>query len=116
MSQVLRTLKQVDDTASECGINLNDRVDRCDDFHPYHGGYTIVYNGTLRPHGEIVAIKSLRLSPLPEKVAVDVRAPLSHYFLMLQDNHQLAYHNKRIPLVPTRPSEYCQNIWRSYEV
>ena len=80
MSQVLRTLKEVDDTASEFGINLNDRVDRRDNFCPCHGGYTIVYNGTLRPDGEIIAIKSLRLSPLPDKVAVDVRAPLSNYF------------------------------------
>ena len=80
MSQVLRTLKEVDETASEYGINLNDRVDRREDFHPCHGGYTIVYSGILRPDGKIIAIKSLRLSPLPDKVAVDVRGSLSHYF------------------------------------
>ncbi|KIM52879.1 hypothetical protein SCLCIDRAFT_1223382 [Scleroderma citrinum Foug A] len=71
MSEILSTLKQVDDTATEHSINLNDHVDRDDTCRPCHGGYSIVYKGTLRPEGQIVAIKSLRLSPLSDKVAVD---------------------------------------------
>jgi len=78
MSEILSTLKQVDDTASEHSINLNDHVVRDGTFHPCHGGYSIVYKGTLRPGERMVAIKSLRLSPLSDKVAVDVCAHLSH--------------------------------------
>ncbi|KAL4079173.1 kinase-like domain-containing protein [Scleroderma citrinum] len=70
MSEILSTLKQVADTASTNGVDLNDLVDRDESFHPNHGGYSIVYKGILHP-GQVIAIKSVRLSPLSDQAAVD---------------------------------------------
>ncbi|KAG6329485.1 hypothetical protein ID866_9604 [Astraeus odoratus] len=67
----LTILKQLEKVATKCDVNLNDKVDRDDKFRPLHGGSTIVYRGILQPKGKIVAIKSLRLSPYGEEMAID---------------------------------------------
>ncbi|KAG6329787.1 hypothetical protein ID866_9302, partial [Astraeus odoratus] len=68
--QTLATLEHLAVTASKCGINLNDQVERDDAFRPLHGGNSIVYLGTLGPQMQRVAIKSIRLSPSGKTAAI----------------------------------------------
>ncbi|KAG6329230.1 hypothetical protein ID866_9860 [Astraeus odoratus] len=68
--QTLAILEHLGVTASKCGINLNDQVERDNAFRPLHGGNAIVYLGTLRPKMQRVAIKVIRLSPSGNKASI----------------------------------------------
>ncbi|KAI6114183.1 kinase-like domain-containing protein [Pisolithus sp. B1] len=49
--------------ALDCGVSLDNRIDRDSTFRPLHGGMAVVYRGTLDPQGTTVAIKCLRFYP-----------------------------------------------------
>ncbi|KAG6329451.1 hypothetical protein ID866_9638 [Astraeus odoratus] len=68
--RTLATLEHSAVTASKCGINLNDQVERDDAFRPLHGGNSIVYLGTLCPKMQRVAIKVIRLFPSGDKASI----------------------------------------------
>ena len=54
--------------ASKYCINLNNLVDRDDEFPSKHGSTAVVYKGTLRPEGIKAAIKTFRFDPSSDKL------------------------------------------------
>ena len=78
--------------ASENDINLNDHVERNELFRPLHGGYTTVYQGTIRSTQQEVAIKAIRHSPSEDNDACDVRA--SGYCRHFLTDCHLAHHRR----------------------
>ena len=72
---VLEALSQ---RASKYCINLNDLVDRDDTFPSKHGSTAVVYQGTLRPEGIKVAIKTFHSDPSSDESGFKARLVLLH--------------------------------------
>ncbi|KAG6333051.1 hypothetical protein ID866_6040 [Astraeus odoratus] len=64
---VSTALQELSQRAARYSINLDDRVDRDVTQRPLRGGNAFVYQGTLRPNGLKVAVKTIRSGP-PEEM------------------------------------------------
>ncbi|KAG6329782.1 hypothetical protein ID866_9307 [Astraeus odoratus] len=71
--ETVTVLKLLAEAASACNISANDYVTRDETSPPLHGGSAIVYSGSLRTQAQVVALKSLRLSPVGDNKAVDIQ-------------------------------------------
>jgi hypothetical protein len=112
---LLETLEHISARAATSDIDLNVRVDRDEVFRPLHGGSAIVYLGTLRPQGRRVVVKSLRLSPSGDTVAIQVSAH-PQYFVLRLTNCFSAHCPECTTMVRTTTHKPRQSVRPRYQV